>query len=73
MQKRRHSLLEVCLSTAIGFGVAFTANIFFLPLFGWVPTVSENLALTGLFTIVSLIRGYYVRRLFNWLHAKELL
>jgi hypothetical protein len=72
-QLRRHSALETCLSTCIGFGVAYTANLIILPVFGYTPTWQENIVLTSFFTVVSLVRGYYVRRLFNWLHIRGIL
>lgn len=73
MQRRIHSLLEISISTGIGYGVAFTANLVILPLFGFQPSLHENFWLTNFFTLVSLIRGYAVRRLFNYLHHKEIL
>lgn len=73
MQRRIHSLLETCISTGIGYSVAFSANLIILPLFGFRPSLHENFWLTNFFTVVSLIRGYAVRRLFNWLHVKEIL
>lgn len=73
MQKKRHSLLEALLSTAIGFGIAFAANFTVLPWFGYKPTVVENLLITTIFTIISVVRGYAVRRLFNWLHVRGIL
>jgi hypothetical protein len=73
VQKRRHSALETVVSTLIGLSVAFTANATVLPLFGYVPTVGENLQITAIFTVISLIRGYGVRRLFNYLHVKGVL
>lgn len=72
-QKARHSFLEACLSTAIGFIVAFLANLVILPTFGFMPSFSQNLYMTIFFTLVSVIRGYWVRRLFNWLHSREYL
>lgn len=74
MQKKRHSLLEVCISTAIGFVVSFFANIVVMPVvFNIHPTMAQNTIATIFFTVVSIIRGYWVRRLFNWLHWKEIL
>lgn len=73
MQSRRHSALETALSTAIGFVVAFLANLVILPAFGYTPSFSDNFLITCFFTAVSLVRGYCVRRFFNWLHWKELL
>lgn len=62
-------MAEVVLSTTIGFVVAYSANLFILLLFGFRPSHVENFIITCLFTVVSLVRGYAVRRLFNWLHA----
>jgi len=39
------------------------------PLFGLRPSLGENLTLGGVFTVISLIRGYALRRLFErWTH-----
>lgn len=74
MQKKRHSFLEACLSTAIGFIIAFFANLVVMPVvFGIMPTFEQNAIATVLFTIVSVVRGYYVRRMFNYMHVKEIL
>ena len=73
MQKKRHSLLEACASTAIGYVIAFITTLAVLPLFGFTPTLHQNFWITNIFTVVSILRGYYVRRLFNYLHAKEIL
>lgn len=74
MQKKHHSLLEVCLSTAIGFVISFAANLVIMPVvFGFHPSATENLIATIFFTVISVVRGYYVRRLFNTLHTKGIL
>lgn len=74
MQKKRHSLLEVCLSTAIGFVISFLANLVVMPVvFGIHPSVQANTVATIFFTFISVVRGYYVRRLFNLLHTRGIL
>lgn len=73
MQKKRHSLLEAVLSTAIGFIIAFTSQLLIYPWFGIHISVTTNFWLTCIFTVISIIRGYYVRRGFNWLHVRGLL
>jgi hypothetical protein len=73
MQARRHSLLEACVSTAIGFGIAYLTTLLVLPLFGFRVTVGQSLWITLIFTVISVIRGYWVRRLFNYLHQKGIL
>ena len=61
------------MSTFIGLIVSFGAQLVFFPLFGLQATLMDNLGLTTCFTGVSLIRSYGVRRLFNYLHLKEVL
>lgn len=72
-QQKRHSFLEACVSTAIGFVISFVTNLLVLPLFGFQVTMHQSFWITVIFTFVSVARGYYVRRLFNWLHAREIL
>lgn len=64
-QSRRASAVEVATSTAIGFTVAVVAQKIILPLFGLYASTGEHLGIAVLFTIVSIVRGYAVRRLFN--------
>ena len=72
MQKRRHSFLEACISTAIGFAVAYLINIFVMKaFFGVIITPTQNVMVTSIFTVASIVRGYGVRRMFNWIHTKE--
>ena len=71
MQKRVQSLIETVASTAIGFIIAFLAQLIFYPLYGFEVTLSQNLQLTAIFTAISIVRGYYVRCLFNHLHRTQ--
>lgn len=64
-QTRRESMIEATVSTLIGFGISYFAWIWIVaPLFGLPITHGVNFAITCIFTVVSLIRGYGVRRLF---------
>lgn len=73
MQKKRHSFLEACLGTAIGFLIAVATQMLVFPLFGIKTSTETNLAIAGIFTLVSIIRSYFIRRFFNLLHAKGIL
>jgi len=64
-QSRRMSLLEALTNVAIGYGVAVVTQIAVFPLFGLEVSLSDNLAIGGLFTLVSIARSYAVRRLFD--------
>lgn len=64
-QSRKHSAIEAVANVAIGYAVAVAAQIVIFPLFGIHASTEEHLAIGGLFTIVSLVRSYALRRLFN--------
>jgi hypothetical protein len=64
-QTRGTSLLKSIVSTAVGFGIAMVANAVVLPFFGYSPTLSENLLLTTIYTVISIARGYLLERLFE--------
>ena len=68
-QSRAHSFLEACVNITIGFGVALGAQLVIFPWFGIHIPFEQDLAIGGLFTVVSLVRSYLIRRLFNWWHA----
>lgn len=64
-QSRRASMVEAYFNIAIGFAINFTANLVFLPLVGVHVTMSENLWLGAIYTSVSVVRSYVIRRWFN--------
>ena len=69
-QSRLGSLIESLMNVAIGFSINFCANILILPLIGFHITVSQNLFIGVLYTAISIIRSYAIRRWFNArLHA----
>lgn len=73
VQKKRHSLLEAFLSTGIGFSIAYLVNLIVMPLFGFQITHGQNFLITCIFTVISVIRGYGVRRLFNFMQVRGIL
>lgn len=70
-QSRLMSWVETCLNTAIGFVVAISAQLVIFPLFGFSPPLSHNLMIGALFTVVSIVRGFVLRRLFEALHIRR--
>lgn len=73
MQSRKHSFLEACLGTAIGYLIALLGQALIFPLFGIHTSMQEDMLIAGLFTGLSLARSYFVRRFFNFLHVKGIL
>ena len=68
MQTKRMSLIETVLSVLIGYIVALLSQIVVFPLFDIEVSLIDNLLIGLLFTVISIIRGYFVRRLFNWIN-----
>jgi hypothetical protein len=64
-QSRGTSLLKSVVSTAVGFAVALVANALVLPLFGFTPSLLDNLMITTIYTVISITRGYALERLFE--------
>jgi hypothetical protein len=71
MQTKAHSLLESMTTVGIGFIVAVCSQYLIYPLFGIDLGFGENLGVASCFTVISLIRSYIVRRVFNSLHRRE--
>ena len=69
-QTRFQSFVETCVSTAIGFVIAYAATAIVMPAFGYPVTHSDNFWITAIFTGISLLRGMGVRRLFDWWHHR---
>ncbi len=64
-QSRVMSLIEALANVAVGYGVAVLTQLLVFPLFGLRTTVRENLAIGAIFTIVSIVRSYALRRTFE--------
>lgn len=69
-QSRLSSFIEALFNVAIGFAINFVANMLILPLIGFYISVSQNLFIGVLYTVISVARQYVIRRWFNArLHA----
>lgn len=64
-QSRKASAVEAVANVAIGLLVSMAANAAVFPLFGFTPTLAQNVSITLIYTAISLARSYLLRRLFN--------
>ncbi len=64
-QSRRLSLTEAVTNVAVGYVLAVITQIMVFPWFGIHPSLGENLAIGSMFTAISLLRSYVLRRLFE--------
>ena len=65
MQTKRRSFIEAVTNVLIGYLVAVISNLIVLPLFGYQVSLFDGFAIGVVFTVISLIRSYVIRRLFN--------
>ena len=65
MQSKRQSLIESVVNIIIGYCVAVISQLVVFPLVGINCSFTTNLQIGIYFTIISLIRSYCIRRLFN--------
>lgn len=64
-QSRAMSLVEVVTGSVIAFVVSIWANWAVLPLFGFHVRIEQSFAITLIFTVISIVRSYLVRRFFE--------
>lgn len=65
-QSRLSSAIEGVLNVGSGFILAMILWQFIVaPLYGYKVTIMDNAGLTAIFTGVSLVRGYFWRRIFE--------
>jgi len=65
MQSKRRSALEAASNVTVGFLVAVGANLLVLPAFGYEVTIIDSFAIGWVFTVISMLRSYFLRRLLN--------
>ena len=64
-QTKQKSFIESVIQTIIGLGTSILIQIILYPIMGIPVTFTQNLIITLVFFIVSIIRGYFVRRIFE--------
>jgi ABC-type antimicrobial peptide transport system permease subunit len=67
MQSRRQSLIETVVGVVVGFIVSMILSYIVYPAHGHTFTLAQTASITIIFTVASILRGYGVRRFFNWL------
>jgi hypothetical protein len=68
MQTRKQSLIEASLNIGSGFILSMCVYQLVMPMFGYPVTLVDNLGITSIFTVVSVVRSYVWRRIFNAKH-----
>jgi len=73
MQSRKHSLLESTIKAITGAVMGLLTQLVVFPWYGIQVQFHQNIQLVLIFTFVSVVYSYVVRRVFNWLHYRDIL
>lgn len=69
-QSKTQSFVESLTNVSIGYMIAVLSQLVIFPLFGIYLPMQDNLLIALYFTVISLVRGYVIRRWFNKLKEK---
>ena len=65
MQTKKWSMIETLVSVGIGWLIGVILNMLVLPLFDYDVSLTDGVLISIIFTAVSVVRSYVVRRFFN--------
>ena len=68
MQTKKQSLIETLTSVFVGWLIGVILNMLVLPLFDYDVSLTDGVLISIIFTAVSVIRSYIIRR---WFNSKE--
>lgn len=64
-QSKKRSWAEAWINIFIGYSISFVANLLVFPAFGYNISVQDNVFITIIYTGISLVRQYVIRRWMN--------
>ena len=64
-QTKKKSLIESVTNTVVGLLTSFLIQIIIYPMLNIEVSIGQNLLITFVFFIASVLRGYLIRRFFN--------
>ena len=70
-QTKLASATEAACNVAVGYAVAMLTQALVFPLFGFYASTAQHAGIALIFTLVSLVRSYALRRLFNWIGGRS--
>tara|TARA_R110002110_G_scaffold201607_4_gene412617 strand:+ start:782 stop:988 length:207 start_codon:yes stop_codon:yes gene_type:complete len=65
MQSKKYSIIESVANTSIGLVTSFIIQLIIYPLLDIPVSIGQNIIITFVFFIASVLRGYLIRRYFN--------
>ncbi len=65
MQTKKQSLYEALINVGIGYTISLVSLFLIFPLLGIESSTANNVLISLYFTVISILRGYFLRRFFN--------
>lgn len=65
------SIIEAWTNVIVGFGLAFASQLIIFGAYGFNITLKQDLEMTILFTFISLVRSFVLRRAFNYFTTRK--
>ena len=70
-QSRLMSLVESLTNVIVGYGIAVVTQALIFPWFGLHVTLAQNMAMGGIFTVISIARSFALRRMFEAVRVRR--
>lgn len=64
-------MVEAVANVAVGYGIAVATQVAVFPVFGLHVSLADNLLMGAIFTVVSIVRSYSLRRLFEEIRVRQ--
>lgn len=65
MQTKKHSLFESLTNVIVGLLMSFLTQMIIYPILDIEVSLNQNIIITTVFFVISFVRGYIIRRIFN--------
>lgn len=65
MQTKKYSLLESLTNVIVGLLMSFLTQLIIYHILNIEVSLNQNIIITAVFFIISFVRGYIIRRIFN--------
>ncbi len=72
IQTKTQSMVEAVTNIGIGFVISLSVQLIWFPAIGHELTLFDNVSTTIVFTLVSFLRSYVVRRGFNYVSKRQI-
>ena len=64
-QSKKHSALESTTNVVVGLIISILTQMALFPILGIPVSTKQNAIITAVFFVLSFVRGYIIRRIFN--------